>query len=157
MKKFEGYYDTSDAGIIDKNGYISVMSRTDDIINCAGHRLSTGSIEEILTQHQDVAECAVVGFNDELKGQVPIGLIVLSTSSINSEGTIIKETINLVREKLGPVASYKKSIIVENLPKTRSGKILRSTISKILNKEDYKVPATIEDINTLELIKCLKV
>ena len=157
LKKFDGYYDTSDAGIIDKNGYISVMSRTDDIINCAGHRLSTGSIEEILTQHKDVAECAVVGFNDELKGQVPIGLIVLSTSSINSEETIIKETINLVRKKLGPVASYKKSIIVENLPKTRSGKILRSTISKILNKEDYRVPATIEDINTLELIKNLKV
>ena len=133
------------------------MSRTDDIINCAGHRVSTGSIEEILTQHKDVAECAVVGFNDELKGQVPIGLIVLNTSSKNSEETIIKETINLVREKLGPVASYKKSIIVENLPKTRSGKILRSTISKILNNENYKVPATIEDINTLELIKNLKV
>ena len=133
------------------------MSRTDDIINCAGHRLSTGSIEEILTQHKDVAECAVVGFNDELKGQVPIGLIVLNASSINSEETIIKETINLVREKLGPVASYKKSIIVENLPKTRSGKILRSTVSKILNKENYKMPATIEDISTLELIKNLKV
>ena len=133
------------------------MSRTDDIINCAGHRLSTGAIEEILTQHKDVAECAVVGLNDELKGQVPIGLIVLNTSLMNSKETIIKETINLVREKLGPVASYKKSIIVENLPKTRSGKILRSTLSKILNKEDYKVPATIEDINALELIKNLKV
>ena len=133
------------------------MSRTDDIINCAGHRLSTGAIEEILTQHKDVAECAVVGFNDELKGQVPIGLIVLNTSSMNLKETIIKETINLVREKLGPVASYKKSIIVGNLPKTRSGKILRSTISKILNKEDFKVPATIEDINALELIKSLKV
>ena len=119
------------------------MSRTDDIINCAGHRLSTGSIEEILTQHKDVAECAVVGFNDELKGQVPIGLIVLSTSSINSEETIIKETINLVRKKLGPVASYKKSIIVENLPKTRSGKILRSTISKILNKDDLSTELTL--------------
>ena len=157
LKKFDGYYDTSDAGIIDKNGYISVMSRTDDIINCAGHRLSTGSIEEILTQHEDIAECAVVGVNNELKGQVPVGLIVLNNSSMNAEETIIEETINLVREKLGPVASYKKSIIVENLPKTRSGKILRSTISKILNKEDYKLPATIEDINTLELIKSIKV
>ena len=133
------------------------MSRTDDIINCAGHRLSTGSIEEILTQHKDIAECAVVGVNNELKGQVPVGLIVLNNSSMNAEETIIEETINLVREKLGPVASYKKSIIVENLPKTRSGKILRSTISKILNKEDYKLPATIEDINTLELIKSIKV
>ena len=157
LKKFSGYYDTSDAGIIDKNGYISVMSRTDDIINCAGHRLSTGSIEEILTQHKDIAECAVVGINNELKGQVPIGLIVLNNVSTNSDITIIRETIDLVKEKLGPVASYKKSIIVGNLPKTRSGKILRSTISRILNKEDYKVPATIEDINTLELIKSLKV
>ena len=157
LKKFDGYYYTSDAGIIDKNGYISVMSRTDDIINCAGHRLSTGSIEEILTQHKDIAECAVVGINNELKGQVPIGLIVLNNSSINlEEKKVVKETINLVREKLGPVASYKKSLIVDNLPKTRSGKILRSTISKILNKEDYKVPATIEDINTLDLIKSLK-
>ena len=91
LKKFDGYYDTSDAGIIDKNGYISVMSRTDDIINCAGHRLSTGSIEEILTQHKDVAECAVVGFNDELKGQAPIGLIVLNTSSMNSEEILSKK------------------------------------------------------------------
>ena len=157
LKKFNGYYDTSDAGIIDKNGYISVMSRTDDIINCAGHRLSTGSIEEILTQHKDIAECAVVGIKNELKGQVPIGLIVLNNSSISSDATIIRETIDLVREKLGPVASYKKSIIVENLPKTRSGKILRSTISKILNKENYKMPATIEDINTLDLIKSLNV
>ena len=157
LKKFDGYYDTSDAGIIDKNGYISVMSRTDDIINCAGHRLSTGSIEEILTQHKDIAECAVVGINNDLKGQVPIGLIVLNNSSMNSEASIIKETIDLVREKLGPIASYKKSIIVENLPKTRSGKILRSTISKILNKENYKVPATIEDVKTLELIRSLKV
>ena len=156
LKRYNGYYDTSDAGVIDKNGYISVMSRTDDIINCAGHRLSTGSIEEILTQHNDVAECAVIGIQDDLKGQVPIGLLVLNNSTINSEETIIKDTINLIREKLGPVVSYKKSIIVEALPKTRSGKILRSTIAKILNKEDYKIPATIEDINTLELIKSLK-
>ena len=155
LKKYPGYYDTSDAGIINNDGYISVMSRTDDIINCAGHRISTGSIEEILTQHEDVAECAVIGMNDNLKGQVPVGILVLNNSCIKSEDEVVNETIDLVREKLGPVASYKKSLIVTNLPKTRSGKILRSTISNILNKTEYKTPATIEDINTLELIKKL--
>ena len=132
------------------------MSRTDDIINCAGHRLSTGSIEEILTQHNDVAECAVIGLNDSLKGQIPIGILVLNNSSVKSENEIINETIDLVRNKLGPVASYKMSLIVAALPKTRSGKILRSTISSILNNEGYKTPATIEDLNTLNLINSLK-
>ncbi len=153
LLKYKGYYDTSDAGIIDKDGYISVMSRTDDIINCAGHRISTGSIEEILTSHMEIAECAVVGLKEPIKGEVPIGLLVLNQNSNKSNSKIIEEVKNLVREKLGAVVSFKIAFIVENLPKTRSGKILRSTISKILNGEKYTTPATIEDINTLEFIK----
>lgn len=156
LKKYKGYYNTSDAGVIDKDGYISVMSRTDDIINCAGHRLSTGSIEEILTSHIDIAECAVVGLKDSLKGEVPVGLIILNNNFTKSEKEIIKDTVALVREKLGPVASYKKTFVIQNLPKTRSGKILRSTIAKILNKESYDVPATIEDKNTLDYLENIK-
>ena len=156
LKKYKGFYSTSDAGIIDKNGYISVMSRTDDIINCAGHRLSTGAIEEILTTHKDVAECAVVGIKDKIKGEIPFGILVLNnTDSIDSD-KVIQQTILLVRNKLGPVASYKKSCIVEGLPKTRSGKILRSTIAKILNGEKYAIPPTIEDANSLDSIKKIK-
>ncbi len=153
LEKYKGYYNTSDAGVIDKDGYISVMSRTDDIINCAGHRISTGSIEEILTSHSEIAECAVVGLNDSLKGEVPLGLLVLNTNSSKSNSEIIEEVIILVREKLGAVISFKIAYIVENLPKTRSGKILRATISKILNGEKYNIPATIEDTNTLNFIK----
>ena len=156
LKKYKGFYNTSDAGVINKDGYISVMSRTDDIINCAGHRISTGSIEEILTVHKDIAECAVIGLKDNLKGEVPIGLIVLNNSLISSEENIIEESIKLVRDKLGPVASYKKSFIVSSLPKTRSGKILRSTISKILNDQTYTIPPTIEDLKVLDYIKKLK-
>ncbi len=153
LEKYEGYYNTSDAGIIDKDGYISVMSRTDDIINCAGHRISTGSIEEILTSYPEIAECAVVGLKDSIKGEVPIGLLVLNTNSKKSNSEIVKEVIILVREKLGAVISFKLAFVVENLPKTRSGKILRATISKILNGENYNNPATIEDIYTLNFIK----
>ena len=156
LKKYKGYYNTSDAGIIDKNGYISVMSRTDDIINCAGHRLSTGSIEEILTSHEDIAECAVIGLKDNLKGEVPIGLIILNNSYTKLEEEIIKDSVSLVREKLGPVASYKQTFIIKNLPKTRSGKILRSTIAKILNKESYDVPPTIEDKSALDYLENIK-
>ena len=156
LKKYKGYYNTSDAGVIDKDGYISVMSRTDDIINCAGHRLSTGSIEEILTSHSDIAECAVVGLKDTLKGEVPVGLIILNNDYTKLEKDIIKDTVSLVREKLGPVASYKKTFIVKNLPKTRSGKILRSTIARILNKENYDVPPTIEDKSALEYLESIK-
>ena len=156
LKKYKGYYNTSDAGVIDKDGYIYVMSRTDDIINCAGHRLSTGSIEEILTSHSDIAECAVVGLKDTLKGEVPVGLIILNNDYTKLEKDIIKDTVSLVREKLGPVASYKKTFIVKNLPKTRSGKILRSTIARILNKENYDVPPTIEDKSALEYLESIK-
>jgi propionyl-CoA synthetase len=153
LEKYKGYYNTSDAGVIDKEGYISVMSRTDDIINCAGHRISTGSIEEILTSHEEIAECAVVGFKDSLKGEVPLGLIVLNEKPNKPKDEIIKEAIILVRKKLGAVVSFKTAYIVNNLPKTRSGKILRATISKILNGEEYKTPATIEDKDALRFIK----
>ena len=153
LEKYEGYYDTSDAGIIDENGYISVMSRTDDIINCAGHRISTGSIEELLTSHEEIAECAVVGLKDQIKGEVPLGLLVLNQNFKKSKSLIIKEVVTLVREKLGAVISFKLAYVVENLPKTRSGKILRATISKILNEEKYHIPATIEDANTLKFIE----
>ena len=153
LEKYKGYYNTSDAGVIDKEGYISVMSRTDDIINCAGHRISTGSIEEILTSHEEIAECAVVGFKDSLKGEVPLGLLVLNEKTNKSKSEIIKEAIILVREKLGAVVAFKTAYVVDNLPKTRSGKILRSTISKILNGEEFKTPATIEDKETLKFIK----
>ena len=157
LKKYKGYYNTSDAGIIDKDGYISVMSRTDDIINCAGHRISTGSIEEILTSHNEVAECAVVGLKDPIKGEVPLGLLVLNQQFNKSGSKIIEEVVSLVREKLGPVISFKHAYVVENLPKTRSGKILRATISKILNEEEFKNPATIEDLNTLKFIKDINI
>ena len=153
LEKYKGYYNTSDAGVIDKEGYISVMSRTDDIINCAGHRISTGSIEEILTSHEEIAECAVVGFKDSLKGEVPLGLIVLNEKPNKPNDEIIKEAIMLVRKKLGAVVAFKTAYIVNNLPKTRSGKILRATISKILNGEEYKTPATIEDKDALRFIK----
>ena len=156
LKRFKGFYDTSDAGIIDAEGYISVMSRTDDIINCAGHRISTGSIEEILTLHKDVAECAVVGVKDNIKGEVPLGLLVLNNETISLANSIINDTVKLVRDRLGPVASYKKSYIVSALPKTRSGKILRSTISKILNDQSYEIPPTIEDESILLVIEKIK-
>ena len=156
LNRFKGFYDTSDAGVIDKDGYISVMSRTDDIINCAGHRLSTGAIEEILTSHKDVAECAVVGIKDKIKGEIPFGLLIINNETLSSKEIIVEETVKLVRNKLGPVASYKKSHIVKALPKTRSGKILRSTISKILNGLKYEIPATIEDPESLALIEEVK-
>ena len=156
LNRFKGFYDTSDAGVIDKDGYISVMSRTDDIINCAGHRLSTGAIEEILTSHKDVAECAVVGIKDKIKGEIPFGLLIINNETLSSKKIIVEETVKLVRDKLGPVASYKKSYIVKALPKTRSGKILRSTISKILNGLKYEIPATIEDPKSLTLIEEVK-
>ncbi len=155
LKKYKGYYNTSDAGVIDSEGYISVMSRTDDIINCAGHRISTGSIEEILTSHKEIAECAVIGLKDSLKGEVPLGLLVLNEKTSKSNREIIKESIELVRKKLGAVVAFKAAYVVDNLPKTRSGKILRSTISRILNGEQFKMPATIEDKETLNFIKAI--
>ena len=152
MTNYEGYYQTYDAGHIDEDGYIWIMSRTDDIINVAGHRLSTGAIEEVLSEHQSVAECAVLGIADKLKGQLPIGLIVLKTGVEKDNDAIAKECVQMVRDKIGPVAAFKVVIVIKRLPKTRSGKILRGTIRKIADKEDYKMPATIDDPAILEEI-----
>ena len=145
MLNYKGYYQTYDAGHIDEDGYIWIMSRTDDIINVAGHRLSTGQIEEVLSEHQSVAECAVIGIKDQLKGQLPIGLIALKAGVTKDNSTISKECIQMVRDKVGPVAAFKIVIVVKRLPKTRSGKVLRGTIRKIADKEEYKMPATIDD------------
>ena len=128
------------------------MSRTDDIINVAGHRLSTGAIEEVLSEHQSVAECAVLGIADKLKGQLPIGLVVLKSGVEKDDETISKERIQMVRDKIGPVAAFKVVVVIKRLPKTRSGKILRGTIRKIADKEDYKMPATIDDPAILDEI-----
>ena len=145
LSEYPGYYKTADAGYIDEDGYVYVMSRTDDIINVAGHRLSTGGMEEVLAEHPDVAECAVVGVNDEIKGQIPLGFLVLKAGVHRDQSEIIQEAVHLVRTKIGPVAAFKTATIVERLPKTRSGKILRGTIQKIANSEQYTMPATIED------------
>jgi propionyl-CoA synthetase len=142
---FPGWYNTSDAGVVDADGYVSVMSRTDDIINVAGHRLSTGAMEEVLAGHPDVAECAVIGIADGLKGQVPLGLVVLKSGVAKADATICKELVGLVREKIGPVAAFKDAMVVARLPKTRSGKILRATLRKIADGESYTVPPTIDD------------
>ena len=145
MADYPGYYKTGDAGFIDEDGYVYVMSRTDDIINVAGHRLSTGGMEEVLAEHPDVAESAVLGVNDTLKGQVPMGFVVLKSGVSRAGDEIIAELVARVREKIGPVAAFKLAVIVARLPKTRSGKILRGTIQKIANGEDYAMPATIDD------------
>ncbi len=153
MTNYEGYYQTYDAGHIDEDGYIWIMSRTDDIINVAGHRLSTGAIEEVLSEHQSVAECAVLGIADKLKGQLPIGLVVLKAGVKKDNELISKECIQMVRDKIGPVAAFKIVIVIKRLPKTRSGKILRGTIRKIADREDYKMPATIDDPAILKEIE----
>ena len=153
MTNYPGYYQTYDAGHIDEDGYVWIMSRTDDIINVAGHRLSTGSIEEVLAEHKDVAECAVIGIADKLKGQLPIGLLALKTGVTKDKKEIISECVAMVREKVGPVAAFKTAIVVKRLPKTRSGKVLRGTVRKIADNETYKMPATIDDPTILDEIK----
>ncbi|MFQ5757591.1 MAG: propionyl-CoA synthetase [Acidiferrobacterales bacterium] len=145
LSEFPGHYKTADAGYVDEDGYVFVMSRTDDIINVAGHRLSTGGMEEVLAAHPDVAECAVIGVTDELKGQLPLGFLVLKSGVDRDYADIVKEVVQMVREKIGPVAAFKTATVVQRLPKTRSGKILRGTMQKIADGEDYKVPATIDD------------
>jgi propionyl-CoA synthetase len=152
LEPFPGYYKTADAGYIDEDGYLWIMSRTDDIINVAGHRLSTGAMEEVLSSHPDVAECAVVGVADELKGEVPLGFVVLKSGVTRDEREIVAEIIALVREKIGPVASFKQALVVKRLPKTRSGKIVRGTMKKIADGQPYNVPATIDDPATLDEI-----
>jgi len=153
LQRFPGYYETGDAGYIDDDDYIFVMSRTDDIINVAGHRLSTGAIEEVLAAHPDVAECAVFGVADKLKGQLPVGLFVLKARVERDADIIATEVIQMVRERIGPVAAFKKATAVSRLPKTRSGKILRGTMRKIADGEDYRMPATIEDPAALDEVR----
>lgn len=152
LNEFPGYYKTSDAGYKDKDGYIYVMGRTDDIINVAGHRLSTGGMEEILASHPDVAECAVLGIKDTIKGEVPCGFLVLKAGVTRGCVDVEQEVVALVREKLGPVAAFKLAITVARLPKTRSGKILRGTIKKIADRDPWTMPATIEDPKVLDEI-----
>ena len=154
LSAFPGFYQTADAGFTDADGYIHVMTRTDDIINVAAHRLSTGEIEveEVLAAHPDVAECAVIGVTDALKGQVPLGLLVLKAGVARSPGEVEGEAVQLVRDRIGPVASFKTALVVAGLPKTRSGKILRGTMRKIAEGQDYPLPATIEDPAVLDEI-----
>ena len=150
---FPGYYETADAGYIDEDGYIFVMARTDDIINVAGHRLSTGAIEEVLAAHEAVAECAVIGVADELKGQIPVGFLVLKSGANQAHDQIKSDVVKMVREKIGPVAAFKDAAVVERLPKTRSGKILRGTMQKIADAQIWNMPATIDDPAILEEIE----
>ncbi|MEQ5869809.1 propionyl-CoA synthetase [Sagittula sp. NFXS13] len=153
LNHFPGYYETGDAGMIDENGYVSIMARTDDVINVAGHRLSTGAMEEVLASHADVAECAVIGVEDDLKGQLPMGFLCLSSGVNRPHEDIVKECVTLVRQQIGPVAAFKLACVVDRLPKTRSGKILRATMAKIADGETVKVPATIDDPAILNEIK----
>ena len=153
LKTFKGYYETGDAGYVDKDGYVYIMSRTDDVINVAGHRLSTGAMEEVLAGHTDVAECAVIGISDDLNGHLPLGFLCLNKGVERAEADIVDECVKLVRKKIGPVAAFKKAIIVDRLPKTRSGKILRAIMVKIANGDDWTMPATIDDPEILNEIE----
>ncbi|MDH4073509.1 MAG: AMP-binding protein, partial [Gammaproteobacteria bacterium] len=153
LERFPGYYETGDAGFIDADGYVHVMARTDDIINVAGHRLSTGAMEEVLASHPDVAECAVMGVADSLKGQLPVGCVVLKAGVARDESDIVTEIVQMVRDRIGPVAAFKKAVVVARLPKTRSGKILRATMRRIADDEEYRMPATIEDPDVLDEIR----
>lgn len=153
LTAFPGYYSTSDAGFIDEEGYVYVMGRTDDVINVAGHRLSTGEMEEAVAGHPAVAECAVIGMRDALKGELPCGFVVLKNTSQLDRGQIEAELITLVRERIGPVAAFKRVLVVDKLPKTRSGKVLRRTMKAIVDRDDYETPATIEDATALDDIR----
>lgn len=153
LNEFPGYYQTGDAGFVDDDGYVYVMTRTDDVINVAGHRLSTGAMEEVLAKHPDVAECAVIGVADDLKGQVPLGFVCLKVGVDRESDQIVKELVRLVRDEIGPVAAFKQAVVVKRLPKTRSGKILRGTMQKIADHQDYKMPATIDDPDILPEIE----
>jgi propionyl-CoA synthetase len=152
LSHFPGYYETGDAGYIDEDGYLYIMARTDDVINVAGHRLSTGAMEEVLAAHVDVAECAVIGVADALKGQMPLGFLCLNKGTNRSHEDVVKDCIKLVRDQIGPVAAFKLACVVDRLPKTRSGKILRGTMVKIADGEAYKMPATIDDPVVLDEI-----
>ena len=153
LTTFPGFYETGDAGIMDDDGYLYIMARTDDVINVAGHRLSTGAMEEVLAAHPDVAECAVVGVSDALKGQSPLGLLCLTNGVNRPHDEIVGECVQRVRDHIGPVAAFKSAVVVERLPKTRSGKILRATVVKIADNQEFKMPATIDDPAILDEIK----
>ncbi|MPQ92813.1 propionyl-CoA synthetase [Thioclava sp. JE_KL1] len=157
LEQFPGYYETGDAGYVDEDGYLYIMARTDDVINVAGHRLSTGAMEEVLAGHPDVAECAVIGVADDLKGQTPMGFLCLSSGCNRPHEEVVKECVSRVREQIGPVAAFKLATVVDRLPKTRSGKILRATMVKIADGQEWKMPATIDDPAILdEITEALK-
>ena len=153
LEQYPGYYETGDAGYIDDDGYLYIMARTDDVINVAGHRLSTGAMEEVLASHPDVAECAVIGVTDALKGQLPLGFLCTNAGTTRSDEVIVADCVKLMREKIGPVAAFKQAAVVARLPKTRSGKILRGTMVKIADSADFKMPATIDDPAILDEIR----
>lgn len=152
LDEFPGYYKTADAGYIDDDGYLFIMARTDDIINVAGHRLSTGAMEEVVAEHPDVAECAVIGIHDEMKGQIPCGFVVLNAGANRDVADVEREVVALVRDRIGPVAAFKSVVTIKRLPKTRSGKILRGTMQKIADHENWSMPATIDDPAVLDEI-----
>jgi propionyl-CoA synthetase len=153
LSHFPGYYETGDAGYIDEDGYLYIMARTDDVINVAGHRLSTGAMEEVLADHKDVAECAVIGVADDLKGQSPLGFLCLNKGTNRPHDEVVRECVALMREKIGPVADFKRALVIDRLPKTRSGKILRGTMVSIADCKPWKMPATIDDPAILDEIK----
>ncbi|MBK8906652.1 MAG: propionyl-CoA synthetase [Rhodospirillales bacterium] len=153
LDEYPGYYATADAGYMDEDGYVYIMARTDDVINVAGHRLSTGGMEEVLAKHPDVAECAVVGVADSFKGQLPVGFVCLKAGVDRTEAEIVKELVQMVRDQIGAVAAFKQAVVVDRLPKTRSGKILRGTMQKIADNQPWKMPATIDDPAILDEIK----
>jgi len=155
LDAYPGFYSTSDAGYVDEDGYVFVMGRTDDIINVAGHRLSTGGMEEVIASHPDVAECAVIGVKDSLKGEVPCGFVVLKAGERRAPEIIEKELVGLVRDRIGPVAAFKLAVTVARLPKTRSGKILRGTMKKIADHDEWSTPATIDDPAVLDEIETI--
>jgi len=152
LEHFPGYYETGDAGYVDADGYLYIMARTDDVINVAGHRLSTGAMEEVLASHPDVGECAVIGIADQLKGQVPLGFLCLNKGVTRPHTDLVAECVRLVRDRIGPVAAFRLAVVVDRLPKTRSGKILRATMAKIADGEPWKMPATIDDPAILDEI-----
>ncbi len=153
LNTFPGYYETGDAGYKDEDGYLYIMARTDDVINVAGHRLSTGAMEEVLASHPDVAECAVIGVGDDLKGQIPLGFLCLNAGSPRDNAEVVAECVKLVRDQIGPVAAFKAAVVVDRLPKTRSGKILRGTMVSIADGKEFKMPATIDDPAILDEIR----
>jgi propionyl-CoA synthetase len=153
LAHFPGFYETGDAGMVDDNGRLYIMARTDDVINVAGHRLSTGALEEVLAAHRDVAECAVVGIPDALKGQSPLGFLCLNKGSSRDHAEVVAEAVAMVRDRIGPVADFKRALVVDRLPKTRSGKILRATMVKIAAGETVKVPPTIDDPAILDELR----